>query len=109
MCTRNRESGSNNTSRGNRGGGGRAERKDSAMKTIREFERSWPLMPATGGVGSDAIRVLLELHQHMPVVSPLAEGTRASPMSDDMKKVSFEMRRDASELEVVAGLATLAS
>lgn len=64
------------------------------MKTIREFERSWPLLPATGGVGSDAIRVLLELHQHMPVVSPLAEGTRASPMNDDMKKVSYEIMRD---------------
>lgn len=76
------------------------------MKTIREFERSWPLLPATGGVGSDAIRVLLELHQHMPVVSPLAEGTRASPMNDDMKKVSCGIMMVASELEVVAGSAT---
>lgn len=82
ICT----SGSN--ARGGGGGGGRRGRSDrDQAETVQLFERCWPLLPATGGVGSDTIRVLLELHPGMPVVSPLAEGLGAQTMNDSMRKV----------------------
>lgn len=62
---------------------GTTKRDDGA--TIRLFERAWPLLPATGGVGPDTMRVLLELHPGMPVVSPLAG--RAGRLGDEVKKV----------------------
>lgn len=70
------------------GGGGRRGRSDrDQAETIKLFERGWPLLPATGGVGSDTIRVLLELHPGMPVVSPLAEEMGARAINDSMRKV----------------------
>lgn len=72
---------------GSGGGSGRGRAERDPAETVRLFERSWPLLPATGGVGSDKIRVLLKLHPGMPVVSPLAEGLGASEMSDSMVKV----------------------
>ena len=69
------------------GGGGRGRAERDTAETVRLFERSWPLLPATGGVGSDKIRVLLELHPGMPVVSPLSEGLGSREMSTSMVKV----------------------
>lgn len=76
---------------GHRLGGGSGGVRDPA-ETIRLFENTWPLLPATGGVGSDAIRVLLEMRPGMPVVTPLADGVVAAGahrelMTDDVKKV----------------------
>lgn len=62
-------------------------------ETIRLFENTWPLFPASGGFGSDALRVLLQLHPRMPVVSPLADGVAAvaggfdSRLTDEVKQV----------------------
>lgn len=72
---------------GGGGGGGRGRAERDPAETVRLFERSWPLLPATGGVGSDKIRVLLELHPGMPVVSPLSEGLGSRKMSNSMVKV----------------------
>ena len=85
------------TSGDSRGGslgsnGGRARREDqdnNATETLQLFEGAWPLLPATGGVGSDEIRVLLQLQQEMPVVSPLADGIGARVMGVQVKKVTF--------------------
>lgn len=85
ICTSGRGGG------GSSGDRGRREQKDPA-ETMRLFERAWPLLPATGGVGSDAIRVLLEVHSGMPVVSPLSDSMRARGMGDDMKKVGQPCR-----------------
>lgn len=83
------------TSGDSRGGslgsnGGRARREhqnNNATETLQLFEAAWPLLPATGGVGSDEIRVLLQLRKEMPVVSPLTDGIGARAMVTSVKKV----------------------
>ncbi|CAM9133150.1 unnamed protein product, partial [Laminaria digitata] len=74
--------------------GGRARREDqnnSDTERLQLFEGAWPLLPATGGVGSDEIRVLLQLHGEMPVVSPLTDGMGARMMGTQVKKVLSQL------------------
>lgn len=79
----------------NQGSGGR-ENSNNVFERIKLFEDTWPLFPATGGVGSDAIRVLLQLHPRMPVVSPLSDGASSVVsgydirLTDEVKKVRVE-------------------
>lgn len=92
ICTSGDNTRGSNGSLGNNGG--RARRDDqnnNASETLQLFEGAWPLLPATGGVGSDEIRVLLQLRQQMPVVSPLTDGmgARARQMGAEVKKVTF--------------------
>ena len=96
ICTNSGDDNSNSSDsksgRGGVGGGvginGRGRRADrDPAEVVRLFERSWPLLPATGGVGSDQIRVLLELHEGMPVVSPLADGVDARTMTTSVIEV----------------------
>lgn len=84
ICT----AGSGNGNGSGRGGVGGDDR-GSAAETVRLFERAWPLLPAVGGVGSDSIRVLLQLHAGMPVVSPVEDGIGPSRMNDAVRKVGF--------------------
>lgn len=88
ICTRssNDTHNSNNHNGSKNYGWGRKTDRDPA-EIVRLFERSWPLLPAKGGVGSDQIRVLLELHEGMPVVSPLADGIDARTMTKSVIKV----------------------
>ncbi|CAN0459933.1 unnamed protein product, partial [Ectocarpus sp. 12 AP-2014] len=74
-----------------RNGRGRGRAGQDPAEKIRLFERSWPLLPATGGVKADTIRVLLELHENMPVVSPMAEGIGSHTMNTSMRKVLSQL------------------
>ncbi|CAM9895808.1 unnamed protein product, partial [Ectocarpus sp. 8 AP-2014] len=76
---------------GARNGRGRGRAGQDPAEKIRLFERSWPLLPATGGVKADTIRVLLELHENMPVVSPMAEGIGSHTMNTSMRKVLSQL------------------
>lgn len=82
-----------NNGRGPGVAGGSGKVAGDPMGTIRLFENTWPLLPATGGVGTDAIRVLLEMYTGMPVVTPLVHGVAAGGfqprLTDDIKKVGL--------------------
>ena len=89
ICTSGDSRGSNGGSSGGSNGGRprREEQNNNATETLQLFEAAWPLLPATGGVGSDEIRVLLQLHEEMPVVSPVTDGIGARAMVISVKKV----------------------
>ncbi|KAG5176706.1 hypothetical protein JKP88DRAFT_265343 [Tribonema minus] len=55
-----------------------ADQSEAARQRLHLFEGGWPLLPAHGGAGADALRVLLQLRGGgcMAVVSPVRPGGR---------------------------------